>query len=105
MKEGINHGNTLIAKFMGAKSMPHLPIRVEEMKYYSSWDWLMPVIQKIEGHRYDDEGEQVDYAYMRTFHSRMVRINRCQLFQADTLLEAAWLAVVDFIECYQKEKA
>ena len=46
----IEEYNTMLAEFMGlsieggvqADYMPH------ELKYHTSWDWLMPVVQKIE---------------------------------------------------------
>lgn len=41
--------NKLIAKFMSnnAVNSPHLKTE-RELKYHSSWDWLMPVVEKIE---------------------------------------------------------
>lgn len=50
-------GNKLIARFMGGKQYPigkwwHLPntsgyVTTGKLKYHTSWDWLMPVVQKI----------------------------------------------------------
>jgi hypothetical protein len=34
--------NKLIANFMFEETMP-----INQMKYHSSWDWLLPVIKKI----------------------------------------------------------
>lgn len=47
--------NKLIAEFMGSKHpkyedmyrLPHADVYVGELQYDSSWDWLMPVVQKI----------------------------------------------------------
>ncbi len=86
-------------------------------KYHTSWDWLMPVIEKISTLRWpeyygsrgkteDDEGFD-DCVYPRTFGMRdknglyMVRLNASALFSAETLIEATWLAVIDFIEWYK----
>jgi hypothetical protein len=56
----ILEGNKLIAKFMGAKNayrqdpesflLPGDPCvrHSKNMYYHSSWDWLMPVVEKIE---------------------------------------------------------
>ena len=46
--EGRN--NRLIAEFMGAEGHP-----LDQMKYHTSWDWLMPVIEKIETLGYNFE--------------------------------------------------
>lgn len=84
-----------------------------KLKYHTSWDWLMPVVEKISQHRYEDYGKCEPYqdcAYPRTFGmlteegKPMVRINASSLFIADTLIEAAWLAVVDFIKYYNEKK-
>lgn len=74
----------------------------EDMQYRTSWEWLMPVIEKISKHKYEDG----DTAYPRTFGMPfeenptkvMVRFNRCHLHYGDTLLEAAYNAVIDFIK-------
>ena len=58
----------------------------------------MRAVEKITLTKYDDG----DNAYLQTFGmlnkdgNVMVRINRCQLFEAPTLIEATWLAVVDW---------
>ena len=44
-----------------------------------------------------------NFAYLRTFNRNTVRINRLQLFEANTKLDATWLAVVDFIKWYNVE--
>jgi hypothetical protein len=68
MQREIIEGNKLIAEFMGAelskysecyvmKYMQDLPhYRPENMKYHSSWDWIMPVAHKIR----QDHDYQVD---------------------------------------------
>ena len=70
-----------------------------------SWDWLMLAIEKISEFKYEDG----DTAYPRTFgmkkhDSFMFRFNRCSLFKCETLMEAAYLAVVDFIKSYNYGK-
>jgi hypothetical protein len=123
-------GNKLIAQFMGILPDVYNPERYvsstwpdtifatpSEMRYHSSWNWLMPVVEKISLMNYPDEPtfpEEEDYvpdtAYPRTFGmiSRngqfMVRFNRQPLFEADTLIEAAWMAVVDFVKTYNELK-
>lgn len=51
-----DNGNRLIAEFMGldvlydnmVKHETAEPNMVTLMKYHTSWDWLMPVVEKIE---------------------------------------------------------
>lgn len=74
--------------------------------YRTDWSHLMPVVEKIARHEYERDPmcTHVDTAYPRTFGmidsetgQFMFRYNRSSLFQADTLIEACWLATVDFI--------
>lgn len=44
MEEEIIKGNKLIAKYMGVEKDKNIS---DMMKYHSSWDWLMPVINKL----------------------------------------------------------
>lgn len=126
----IQEGNILIAKFMGAVVLKE-PIghtkrsisfnevtnglyvhTVNGLKYHSSWDWLMPVIEKmskltIKNETVISNGEDTffDSYYPRTFGmidretgGFMVRINRFPLYCSKSFIEAAWMAVVNFIK-------
>lgn len=90
-----------------------IEIDFDVLEFHSSWDWLMPVIEKISRIKYDEWEEEIDgetyiesdTAYPRTFGminsktgNPMFRYNRFQLFEANTLIEAAWLATIDFIQ-------
>lgn len=51
----IQEGNVLISNFMGdvtgdpAEWVTTDKRFVDKLKYHSSWEWLMPVVEKIEG--------------------------------------------------------
>lgn len=82
---------------------------LSELPFYSSWEFLMSIVEKICRLKVGDDKEYVEYSYPRTFGMLndktgqiMVRLNGHQLFEADTLIEATWKAVVDFIEWYDK---
>ena len=131
MEKDIIAGNKLIAEFMADKiEPPHFlftwlknPYRTgwiheeSDLSFHKSWDWLMPVIEKIgdipyeekDGWTKEDYVTRNAFSYPRTFGMKdeddlyMFRFNAQQLFQARTLIESAWLAVVDFIK-WKKEK-
>ncbi len=107
--EKLNEGNELIALFeekTGTKIVP------KELYYNESWDWLMPVIEGISRMEFTYESSDGSHTlkenhYPRTFGminvetgKPMFRFNCGGVFEADTLIEAAWLAVVDFIKQY-----
>lgn len=53
-------GNVLLAEFMGCANQLHLVEHPKTGEYcdpefHSSWDWLMPVVEKIESLGYDVE--------------------------------------------------
>jgi len=105
----------LIAQFMGYtkasdlgyKNLPNrlhkdgFGIDVRTLQYATNWEYLMPVIEQIVSKIRVDKTN----VYFRTFGMQnedtkeyMVRIDRFPLFQAKTLIEATYLAVVNFIE-------
>ena len=78
----------------------------------ASWDWneLMPVIEKISKLKFKYLNVEEEFSpYPRTFGMVseeglfMFCFNCGQLFSAETLIEAAWSAVVDFLEQYKDE--
>jgi len=110
--------NKLIAEFMGGcytdvfhaapKDIPVFAIyarTVNELKYDSSWDWLMPVVEKIEDttcHEY--------YFYQITIWKNCCKIsdgnNGYEInstFHPESKIKAVWSAVVEFIKWYNKQ--
>ena len=116
--------NKLIAEFMGEKfhedSWSH-----GDVEYHKSWDWLMPVVEKIESldlKEYGYQWEGIDGKTEYNNQSIYVEIerNQCWIYmnlQLDPFhtfnevthrqkfgskLEATYAAVVEFIEYYNK---
>jgi hypothetical protein len=100
--------NRLIAEFMGKTYHPKLERLnlINELNYHSSWDWLMPVLEKISRTviEWENSDDRTDTYFPRTFGMLnaetgrpMVRINGNTLHEADTLMEATYLAIVDFL--------
>lgn len=87
------------------------------LKYHLSWDWLMPVIEKICKLEIADnviinngEDSFFDSYYPRTFgminsetKEFMVRINRHGLHQSSSLIEATYSSVVEFIKHHNQK--
>jgi hypothetical protein len=77
-----------------------------ELNYRSSWEKLMPVIEKI--CRLDFNDNKISFlCFPRTFGmvnedtgKIMVRLNGFSLHEADTLIEATYLAVVEYVRYY-----
>lgn len=110
--------NRLIAEFMGLKWIKQSDnifpsghyekgedwYGIDFINYATSWDWLMPVIEKISRIEYGRSEDGIDTAYPRTFGmlnndgKPMFRINRYGLHEAQTLIEAAYEGVIEFIE-------
>ena len=90
---------------------------VNESRYHISWDWLMPVVEKISKHIYESYKDNNGYkdvivddrAFMRTFGmidnngNWMVRINRMTLHQEDTLIKATYNAALEFIKFIKQQ--
>ena len=115
-QEEIIEGNKLIAKFMGHSQDDHLYGMVIDdkyytytlMKYHSSWDWLMPVVEKI-----NNIGSKSSVVLMgslgqyrvQLFHSGRIRGQSPQgIGVSDSFIEATWFAVVAFITWYNQNK-
>lgn len=106
-------GNKLIAEFMERKIVDspwsHKPLEQqgqwvyvlgqdffkERIKYHYSWDWLMPVVEKIESIQNSDNYE-VD------IFGKCCEIGVMDEHSAvgKTKIEATWLAIVEFIKWY-----
>ena len=87
--------NKLIAEFMGIwpnnegvyHISKHKAYHVENLSYHKSWDWLMPVVQKILDISFQDQGDAEDFYSIRDC---MPDINH------------TYKAVVEFIKEYNK---
>jgi hypothetical protein len=116
----IQESNKLIAEFEGRLFYGH-PISgfggntgnaLPQMKYHTSWDWLMPVIEKISQHKWEPDEDYSTYVYPVTFGMRresdgqyMFRFVCSGLFIEPKLIDAAYKAVVDWIQWHNETKA
>lgn len=86
---------------------------IENWAYHKSWDWLMPVIEKISKLNLPDpDGVSQDWQpFPRTFGmlnddngNFMFRFNRYGIHDAPKLIDAAYSAVVEFILSNQQNE-
>lgn len=116
MKQEIIEGNKLIAEFMGLPKVEGYEnvYRINdgkpnwystEPKYNESWDWIMPVVDKIK------ELKHPIYLYQSHIQSTVeifeMKNDHYIIRESDTLskpIEVLFRALVNFIEIYNKEK-
>jgi hypothetical protein len=126
-REEINKRNEAIALFMGAKlkvpaNTKYAPYyqffkedgliyrekEPKDMKYNSSWDWLMPVVEKIEKTRingsplYCEIGKTYSYIY-KTAHTMGEKRDILSI-PGKTKIEAVFLGVSEFCMMYNENK-
>jgi hypothetical protein len=131
-EDSTGHGNKLIAEFMGYKpaqcnngyawdcgetkpSKDHLlPIQgrlitgeCSYLKFATSWDWLMPVVEKINNdfHKVSIVGdEESDYCEILAYNKNSELDDRiCEY--GISLLEATYKAVIVFIKWHNNQQA
>ena len=92
--------NVLIAEFMGMEDYQEMGEYVTP-RYHTSWDWLMPVVEKIEslGIISFEKNLQEEGDYQALF-TKGDDILIC--YYADTSIEATYQAVVEFINQCKK---
>lgn len=118
-KMDIQTGNRLIAEFMGASfwefanvwkadtdkcSIAHLLDNCDTpLQFHFSWDWLMPVVEKIEGLDEDKSVSITDkHCLIKGDHTTaagwdiIISSN-----DGKTKIEAIWLAVISFIQWHK----
>lgn len=106
----ITEGNKLIAEFMSIEfkdvgySNKMASINggfyfANELKYHTSWDWLMPVVEKIEnlhdGYMLVEISDEKCYIGYGSFYQNTAT--------AETKIQAVYGAVVEFIKWYNQK--
>ena len=98
--------NKLIAEFMGIELKPNECGRL--FRYHKEWNWLMPVVEKIENFMDGEQGDSI------RGHRYNVDISHCSCeitgecpeihFQEATKKKATYKAVVEFIKWYNPKQ-
>ena len=87
---------------------------LSELKFYSSWDWIMPCIEKIELIEDSYHGRFVVYISSNncTIQSTNFRLDKISVepshyfnsLYGNSKIEAVWVAIVEFIKWYNSCK-
>ena len=117
-QEQIIQSNQLIAEFMGIEFDPeiHLFYGYEwdehnngvpeyEVYYHQSWDWLIPVVEKIETIIFEND-EYYNFQILGGCYVVIISSHGHELITVDngqSKLECAYLAAVQFIEWYNQQ--
>ena len=117
----IEESNKLIAEFMG-RNHQNLAGFIEQYEYHTSWDWLMPVVDRIESLKLGDCVLKDSYMEMMTLTNAMAEVkiqhSACvidlfgtmKVYEAfievieESKIESTYKAVVEFIQWYNKQK-
>lgn len=90
----------------------NVPYAAKDLCYHTSWDWLMPVIEKIGLDIFEENINELgdfDHCYPRTFgmmnkeKEYMFRFNRYSLHSDKKLINAAYCAVVEYIQSLNQQ--
>lgn len=129
-KKNIARGNELLAKFIGANPcsrcdeigndecggyefIKYGPIFTpEEMKFNSSWDWIMDVVEKV--NQMDDGSfyisiepyeTRIEYFKDNDCYEKIVAsAHHSQIPKSYKYIMITWKAMVEFVEWYNKKK-
>jgi hypothetical protein len=107
--------NKLIAEFMGVNITTIDDIRKnknpyiasadghleDDLKYHSSWNWLMPVVEKIED--YDEYDVEILQYGTKVLKNSVEIITNVADFSFDKKIEHCYDAIVKFIKEYNKQ--
>ena len=97
--------NQIIAEFMG---YPELGTEGDfsYLKYHTSWNWLMEVVEKIESdERYDVEILQYGTRIIERTKTDLIEVvNNIADISFDSKIEHTYDAIVKFINEYNKRK-
>jgi hypothetical protein len=109
----VEQGNCLIAEFMGMerteketgeptfKQEQNAVIWASQLMYKNSWDWLMPVVEKIED---NFKAHITIYNKQCWVEFYGIHDDPCQFHNKDkSTIENIWLSIVSFIEWHNQQ--
>lgn len=107
MNKEVLKGNKLIAEFMAEE--PEVLKRdlkragtLESMQFHKSWDWLMPVVEKIESMGFNVKIEGISCSISRLCEDEVIAGFVCG--DRSRKLEIIHSTLIKFIESYNENK-
>jgi hypothetical protein len=99
----IDMNNILIAEFMliDAVDIDTWFEENTELRYHTSWDWLMPVVEKIESLGFEFMITETRCAIKNNTDNSIEEVYHCELLFNKR--ECVYMSVVEFIKWYNKE--
>lgn len=73
-------------------------MHLKDMQFNSSWDWIIPVIEKIE--KLDDYSIVINYYSCNILDTAKLNIT----FTSNSKIKAVYNAIIEFIKWYNKNK-
>jgi len=92
------NNNKLIAEFMGYEVHPVYEDERHDLQYHTSWDWLMPVVEKIESLR--DANEDA-YRFTIDMCNAKIEGTHIEIIGGSYKLNTTYQAVIEFIKNYE----
>lgn len=116
--------NKVIATFMGAREddfdewgigwsfpqkewyMPRQAPNADELRYHDSWDWLMPVVEKIEGMDLSVSitPTEIEIRDHKGIYKECIQVDRWRRSASTRKLEAVYRSVYVFLRWYNRRK-
>jgi hypothetical protein len=109
MEQLFHNGNTFIPeynRYIGSQNFSSF-FKVSDLRYHELWDWLMPVVDKIEDIQDGEDGDAIRFHYY-DFEIRHITCKihgtNIEILDADSKIDAVYQAVIQFIEHYNNQK-
>lgn len=108
----ITNGNKLIAEFMRLSQIVEtdgICFRdtnakdIHEIKYNSSWDWLMPVVEKIDSMGYNVQISRISCKISKILETEKPIISLA-CGDISQKIELCFTSIISFLEWYNKNK-
>jgi hypothetical protein len=94
--------NKLIAEFMGVEDHQEMGEYVTP-NYNTSWNWLLPVVEKIESLGYEVQIRKFDCIIFQLLDTLEYKPVIGSISSASGKMDSTYIAVVEFIKEYNKK--